>query len=104
MPRSLAAGQFIRAEGFNTPPLGAVKKVLNPECNSTGERTIPRCLRRGSFILQKFLPPHFARVGLPASVCGLSKSRIPKFAKKAGRSYPRFSLGAALARAFAHAP
>ena len=41
---------FIRAEGFNTPPLGAVKKVLNPECNSTGERTIPRCLRRGSFI------------------------------------------------------
>jgi len=22
--------------------LGAVKKALNPECNSTGERTIPR--------------------------------------------------------------
>jgi len=42
---------IIRAEGFNTPPLGAVKKVLNPECNSAGERTIPRCLRRGSFIV-----------------------------------------------------
>jgi hypothetical protein len=26
---------FIRAEGFNTPLLGAVKKVLNPECNTT---------------------------------------------------------------------
>ena len=41
---------FIRAEGFNAPPLEAFLKVLNPECNSTGERTIPRCLRRGSFI------------------------------------------------------
>ena len=44
--------KIIRAEGFNTPPLGALLRVLNPECNSTGERTIPRCLRRGSFILK----------------------------------------------------
>ena len=43
---------FIRAEGFSTPPIGAFLRVLNPECNSTGERTIPRCLRRGSFIIK----------------------------------------------------
>ncbi|MDR0597765.1 MAG: hypothetical protein LBG14_04595, partial [Treponema sp.] len=29
---------FIRAEGFNTPPFRAVKKVLNPECNTSGEQ------------------------------------------------------------------
>jgi len=34
-PRNWLTG-FIRAEGFNTPLLAAVKKVLNPECNSTG--------------------------------------------------------------------
>jgi hypothetical protein len=32
------AGVFIRAEGFNTPPFRAVKKVLNPECNTSGEQ------------------------------------------------------------------
>jgi len=41
---------LIGAEGFYAPPLGAVKKALNPECNSAGERAMPRCLRRGSLI------------------------------------------------------
>jgi hypothetical protein len=42
---------FIHAEGFNTPPLGAVKKVLNPDCNSLLKTTIPRCLRRPWLII-----------------------------------------------------
>jgi hypothetical protein len=42
--------KLIRVEGFNTPPLGAVKKVLNPDCNSLLRTTIPRCLRRGWLI------------------------------------------------------
>ena len=31
----LLQNYFVRAEGFNTPPLGRFKGVLNPECNST---------------------------------------------------------------------
>jgi len=32
---------FIRAEGFNTPPLGALFMVLNPECNTLLEQHTP---------------------------------------------------------------
>jgi len=32
---------FIRAEGFNTPLLGAFSKVLNPECNTLLEQHTP---------------------------------------------------------------
>jgi hypothetical protein len=35
------AKNFIRAEEFNIPPLGAVKKVLNPDCNSLLRTTNP---------------------------------------------------------------
>ncbi|AEF81183.1 hypothetical protein TREAZ_1107 [Leadbettera azotonutricia ZAS-9] len=33
---------FIRGEGVNTPPLGAVKKVLSPESNSLREQHTSR--------------------------------------------------------------
>jgi len=65
--------KFIRAEGFNTPSLGAVKKVLNSECNSTGEQTIPRFLRRGSFIVL-ILAWSFVAVGCNKDLFGLVAS------------------------------
>ena len=45
---------FIRGDGFNTPLLAAVKKVLNPESNSSGERNTP-LLAAGYFIISLFL-------------------------------------------------
>ena len=41
----------IRAEGFNTPPFMAVKEVLNPECNSSGEQHAPS-FRAGLLIVR----------------------------------------------------
>ena len=32
---------FIVGEGFNTPPLGALKRVLNPETNSLPKQHTP---------------------------------------------------------------
>jgi hypothetical protein len=58
---------FIRAEGFNTPPLGAVKKVLNPERNHLMRTTIPRCLRRGWLIIKAGI---FVLLALTAVSCG----------------------------------
>ncbi|WP_083820264.1 hypothetical protein [Leadbettera azotonutricia] len=43
---------FIRGEGVNTPPLGAVKKVLSPESNSLREQHTSR-LAAGLLILCK---------------------------------------------------
>jgi riboflavin kinase/FMN adenylyltransferase len=48
---------FIRAEGFNTPPLGAVKEGIKPRVQAPFENNIPRPLAAGLLIG----PPDAAR-------------------------------------------
>jgi hypothetical protein len=48
---SKARPRFIRAEGFNTPPLGAVKTGIKPRVQPSYENNIPRPLAAGLLIV-----------------------------------------------------
>ena len=59
VPMGTTLRQFVFDIGGGIPNNREFKAVQTggpAECSSTGERTIPRCLRRGSLITQIFLP------------------------------------------------
>jgi hypothetical protein len=49
--RPMLCDNFIRAEGFNTPPLGAVKTGIKPRVQPPYENNIPRPLVAGLLIV-----------------------------------------------------